>query len=657
MSICNYTQLVSPNVCLGDSLATFNANFSALDEGLCRVQDIEQGVGVEAVSQITEQDYNVVVISNKNSFAFGKDFDFCSTNTETAKILLKDGTTVSVTTFPYVSALTALNVQEDPYATFSTISLTNNIPKVSLFWTASGSVDTTLYATNSSSPFSPSTIEFNGPVVSLLSSENILYVGGEFTSVGGVECKKICAINLYGGNDMGATGVTGSLLPNPLSNKGAGDLESYGSVNVIKEYKTETEHYIIVGGSFQSLGRGRGLSIYNNITKDVYPFYVNGIVHDLEIIGSELYVSGKFDYINYAAQSVSVVSGLRVYCNGLAKISLSKMERFPNSSIDRTFANNVVALFATKSAAVNCLATKGGVLYAGGSFEVKYGNSLNAKNLVSVNSDGTQNINWKPVLIGEAYAMEVDGDYLYVGGNIKHCYTVAQYYDRPRPTSGRYEAYNAICFKASSALTPVLEFNWKPRFNGTVTSMAFHDDDYGSYVYCVGSFTQVNEQAANHIAAIEKSYENNSKGEYIVWRNHLEKAPPLVNHGIVRFEDSIVVGGNFTNVNNEKRSYLARLTQVDKSLSAVPLSAVKWEIGTQLCSQGAPFSKSFTNYITTSAYFADFGYINETVLKIDSDALKGYSAGELLRFFVKRPVASDNSCIPAYVLGWKVDFN
>ena len=45
MSVCNYTQLVSPNTCLGDSLATFNANFSALDEGLCNVPDVHPGVG------------------------------------------------------------------------------------------------------------------------------------------------------------------------------------------------------------------------------------------------------------------------------------------------------------------------------------------------------------------------------------------------------------------------------------------------------------------------------------------------------------------------------------------------------------------------------------------------------------------------------------
>lgn len=657
MSLCNYTQIVSPNTCLGDSLATFNANFSALDEGLCRIPTFNQGNGVEVVSEVTEQECNTITISNKNSFAYGKDFDYISVNSKSEKILLKDGTTIPVTTFPGITALTDLLVQEEPYATFSTLSLTNKVPKVSLFWTASGSSDLTLYATNSSSLVTPSPIEFNGPVLSLCSSGDTLYVGGEFTSVGGVQCKKICSINLMGGEDKGASGNLGSFVESPFSGS-KGDLENYGGVNVIKDYTSPAGvGFLIIGGSFISLGRGRSLTIKNKNNDDIYPFYVNGDVYDLEIIGSDLYIAGKFDYINYGAQSVSNISGLRVYCNGLAKISLSKLDRFPNSSIDKTFASNVVNLFADPSTPINCLASSGSILYVGGLFEIRYGTSLNAKNIAALNSDGTQNIDWTPVVIGEVYCMEVDGNYLYVGGNIKSVYTVPQYYEKPRPFSDRYQAYNAVCFKLTSATTPTYEYNWKPRFNNTVTSIAFHDADFGSFVYCTGLFTQVNEQAANHIAAVEKSYENGVKGEYIVWTNHLEKSPSLINHSIINVQDSILVGGNFMYVNNERRPYLARLTKVDASLSASPLSAVTWETGAQICSQGIPFGKSFTNYVSTSAYSAKFGSVNETLLNIDTTAFKGYSAGELLRFFVKRPIQLNNSTLPAHVLGWKVDFN
>jgi len=60
MSKCNFTQYVSPNLCIGDSLAAFNNNFANLDQGLCNVPKLVSGPNVRVNSALTPQDNNIV---------------------------------------------------------------------------------------------------------------------------------------------------------------------------------------------------------------------------------------------------------------------------------------------------------------------------------------------------------------------------------------------------------------------------------------------------------------------------------------------------------------------------------------------------------------------------------------------------------------------
>lgn len=649
MSLCNFTQLVSPTTCLGDSLATFNANFSALDEGLCRLSDVLPGLGVDVHTVMTEQEAYKTNISVRNSFTYNTKFDYINgTTTYEQHIALKDGTTNPVTTFACVTA----GSEADPIATFSTVSLTNQPPKVTIFWTASGGNDVTVYATNSASN-NVGPISFNGPVTALLSSGNVLYVGGEFTTVGGATYNKFCQIDLTGNDSISASvlGPFGSAVGDPLSAQG--DLEPYGSVHCIAESNT----LLIVGGSFQSLSKGRGLTILDRASGNSYPFYVNGIVKDLLVMEGNLYIAGSFDYINYAAQSVSIISGLRVYANGLAKINLNTLYSFPNSSIDKTFAKNTLTLFSSNTTVVNSLASKNGNIYIGGLFDIRNGSTLTARSLAGIHSDGTQNISWKPIVEGEVLTLDIDGNYLYVGGKFNSMFTSAEYYSKPRRESDRTRAYNAICFKVISASSPTYEYNWKPVFNGPVTKFAFHNEEFGSYVYCYGQFTMVNNLEANYLAAVEKSYENNNEGRLYSWRNNLQKPAPLYNNALLRYANSVIVGGNFTSVNDINRPYLAQITGVFESLSSVPLSSVVWELGSQTCPAGGSLGMNLSNFVTCSANPNSFGTVNHTTFEINSNVFTGYKEGELIKFFLRRPKNTGVYPFPVYVIGWKVDFN
>ena len=640
MSVCNYTQPVSPNTCLGDSLATFNANFSALDEGLCGIPDVLPGLGIMVSEEVSEQIHSAVRVSTKNSFVYDVNFDY-NTIATSGTIALADGTTAPVMTFPYTNA--ARTAQ--PLAVFSTAALTDAIPKVTLFWTASGSDNLTVYATNSaSSPSSKGPIYFNGPVTTLLSSGNLLYVGGEFTKVGGTTCNKFCSINITGGTSHPTLGATGSVTTRY-------DLGAKGTVHAVSEYG----NYLIIGGSFESSAYGKGLTIINKSNpSSYYGFYVNGTVNELIVVGTDLYVGGTFDYVNYTAQSASVISGLRVLTNGLLKINLSYLQYGP-SSIDQTFAQNTKNLF-TGPATINAFEQKSGTIYIGGSFSIGNLANLTAKNFAVLYPDGTQNLSCKQIVGGDVFTLAVDGNYLYVGGAFNFVSDVSKYF----PSTGSRqitEAHNAICYKVLTSTTPTLETNWKPKFNGPVTKFAFHDTQYSSYVYCYGRFTQVNNSAAGYVAAIEKSYNNTKYGKEQVWKVNLQSGPPLINQGLARYANSIIIGGSFVKVNSSDRFYLARVNGVGETLSTKALSAVNWDFGAQVCSPGMDLAMDLTEYITVSSFPSVYGTVNQTTVLADFETFAGYMQGDLVKFFVRRAGLLDTLTKSVHVLGWKVDFN
>lgn len=633
---------------MGDSLAIFNANFLALDDGLCRIPSVVSGPGTNVSLEHSEQSHASLRVSSRNSFTYDTSFTYKNAAVLSQSAALYNGTTLNVTTFPRVTSQS----ETEPLAVFSSIALTDKAPKVSLFWIASGADNSTVYATNSSiSLFDESPIEFNGSVTSLLVSHGLLYVGGEFTAVGGVDCKKFCAINLTTGESDPYLGTKGTLAGNPLS--ALGDLGTVGTVHAIAEHG----NLLIVGGSFESISKGRGLVILDRSTGYVYPFYVNGTVNDLLVVGTDLYVGGQFDFVNYTAQGVSVYSGLRVHTNGLLKISLAMLTSFPNHSIDRSFAANVLTKTFTGPAAINTFAKKGNTIYIGGRFEFASEHSPLATSIAMLSSSGTIDTTWSSVVGGEVFTLAVDGNYLYVGGDFRSFHSTFQFNSTPRTADETTEAYNAVCLTIDNPTNPVLETRWKPRFNGAVTKFAFHDDLFNSYVYCYGRFTEVNGNQFRYIASIEKSYNNTRTGIEALWKMDLQRGPDLINQGLVRLSDSIVVGGNFSKINNQHRKYLARVNGVDESLSTTALSSVAWNFGSHLSSPGTSLEMDFTEFVTVSAYPGLYSTVNQTTFAVDPRTLKGSSEGDLIQFFVRRPRSTSGLNQPVHVIGWKVDYN
>lgn len=661
MSVCNFTQQVGANQCIGDSLVTFNANFSALDQGLCEVPSVIAGLGTAVEGSITEQQRHKTQISAKNSFAWQTDFESTSIAFPST-ISLLDGTFVKATTFPYVGSTS----DPKPLATFSTICLTDRIPQVTLLWTASGVDGMTVYALNSASSVSnKGLIWFDNTVNSLLVDGTDLYVGGEFLEIGGTVSRKFGVISLSAGTVDPLLSATGSYVSNPFSI--GGDLGPVGSVDTI----ASNSSFLAVGGSFQGGFKGRGLCIYNKSTGASYPFYVNGSVNSVQIIGNYLFVGGDFDYVNYGLQSASVVSGLRMPTNGLFRINLAIVGLNPVASL-----YNISTIFSGPCV-VNAIAYSGTTIFIGGEFKVKSQATLITQNLCAIDENGNIHATWKPIVNGPVYALAVDDTtldggsiYLYAGGEFSRCFTDAEFNLNPRDNGSHTVYYNAVSYKIQpTSLT--IQSEWKPRFNGPVTSFVTQDQDTNSEIYCYGRFTRVNDEHQSYLCAVKKSSFtfDSSTGKYVYWKPTLQNGPSLINTSLVKYQNTIIVGGNFSKVNNNFRYNLAMVNDVEGGISTAPLSAVSWDFGCKLVSQGTDYNFDFANteVVRVSAYPAQYGVINYTTFATPSIDFKGNKEGQIVRFFVKRPGNSlaggllnstdDKLMSSAHVLGWKTDFN
>jgi hypothetical protein len=841
MSFRNLTEPVAPTTCLGDSLVTFNTNFTKLDNKLGNLPTLNSNSDTKINFSVTEQDDFSLTINTRNHFTkyyHPVDAESCSLgvmlsswvtvpNIDSRWYFDASGYNVGGSTIgsgvgmAYRVKSLVLPAQEpvwntpleegakhsnfnDPlwnlnpllnpliaggsyfwsgnYFTFSSFALAKKNPTITLYWTASGSVDKVLYATNADAvlvdprlmevpdypplkfegkyPGNFAVTQPNGPIHAVCQSvddPDVIYIGGSFTRVFGHtvdyltplsldDQSKFYAIRLNSGdywprteldapNDNYFT-VNGDIIRNQNEGSGfAGTLEEHpfkglgpgfgadGAISTI----LDTPEFLIVGGSYSNIGRGRGLTILQKETKKIIPFYFNGEVKGLHLTTDALYVTGKFNFANYGDVSASFNSGLRVYTNGIVKIDISILLTFPNSCINREFAANVVNLFNNVSATVNAVTSRQSTIYIGGSFEVVSGTMVIAKNLACIDDKGKINVSWDPIVDGEVLTLKLDQTstqgYLYVGGDFQYFITAREYYNKPRkgiiyttaeesinfaPIDQQYaisdsqgindlyginflsnagqsttstvtlvdpaeppliddktQVHYAMCFDISKPNQPLFQTVWRPIFNGPVNNFLFHDSAVGSYVYCLGEFTNVNGRGAGYMAVLDKSYLNTKKAIYRGWRVHIQKPFPRFSNSALMWNNTIILGGNFRRINNVKRMYLARLARYTEWLEINDPGNVVFKAGATNTSIGSlvgiDSSGNDADNLTysTETYVKDvplpLSQLNQTILVVDPYDIKGFGVGDLLYFYIKRVGGTFKGDV--YVLGWKVDFN
>lgn len=684
MSNCKYTELVTPNTCLGDSLATFNQNFSNLDNALCSQPVVIPGTGVRVTRFISEQNITTTQFATTPAALYSAFFEDMRNGVTAKNVTLEDNTSIRATSFP-VPPTSATS----PFATFSAISLSNTSPKVTVFWTASGADYTTVYAINSATSVSTDIGTgggFNGPITCFLSAGSFIYVGGAFTSVGKYPFGKLCAIDITKGSASNYTDELGNLIE--------GDLGVVGEIVEKPIYDTVTRRYIvhpllenggfgpegaitsllqngdllIIGGTYKNVpgkNLGRGLTIWNSKSKRVYPFYVNGDVNALYVQDNELYIGGSFNFINYGPTSASDISGQRIYANGLAKISLPLIESFANKSIVQTFCENTINILEKQAIIYTiCCATEGsGTIYIGGDFKSYQQRKLVASGLAVLSPDGTLGTTWQPIIEGVVHKLLIDEQTLYAGGVIQNYLTAPDLDIAPRPVN-RY--YNLICFDITLSYSPVLVNSWKPKVNGPVMDMAVHNGYDGTeFIYCYGNFDDINDVSVNFIGAVPKNageINNINEGRTSVnWRIQLDKPPQVNSKGLLRISESILIGGTFSQINGKPRRYLGLVNGPYEQIMLENPPQVVWNLGAQLLCPGGSLSLDFTNVASITAGSVKFGNINKSIFPLDytKSVFEGYNQGSLMRFFLRRQydTTADTLSSEAYVVGWRIEFD
>lgn len=668
MSNCGFTKQISFQECIGDSFYTINDNFASLDENLCNVPASIAGNGINIQDDITDRNESVQIINSRSLVTYGRTLDFFNPKVTQKHYTLTDGTSAAVYEFPYLDSMGDLR---RPEATFSTVALSNKIPKVTLYWLTSGTESLTVYALNSAiDNTSRGQTWFNGSVDALCRDGNTLYVGGRFTTAGGASHKKITTISLSGGNNHPTLGKTGQIGTDPFGP----EIGEIGTINDIVATKYGVYDVVAVGGSFESITYGCGLAL--KINNSFYQYFVKGQVNTLKLIGQHLYVGGDFNYVNYG--STSALEEDRIYSKGIFRINLNLIiGNMPNQSIDVEFSERMSTLFSSKTGVVNAIAFYQNFLYFGGKFQVRNTNrSIINQNVVSVGLDGTHNPLLKYLVNGPVYSLCLDDTTnngapasLYIGGNFNRIFSDSEFNtingDNRDYTSNT--EYNNIAVYTLEPLLITLETSWKPEFNGPICSIVPHSDATDTVIYVYGQFTTANGQDVSSLAVVDKPHRL-TQGKVQYWNANVETSPSLVSNAFLRYTSSVLVGGTFTKVNTTNRYRLAKVSGYEESLLSTPLSSLAVDFNAQVMGHGMSFvlTNSTTECMRKVLYPNVHGSVTCTTFTASQEPIQDSSVGQLCRFFIRRPglsnaignlsATNDTLRYPLNLVGWKVDY-
>jgi hypothetical protein len=354
--------------------------------------------------------------------------------------------------------------------------------------------------TNTATPWSQGA---SGPVRALAVSENTVYAGGDFRFIGGTTRQRVAAIDAVSG------GVTSF---NPVAGASVLGLAEQGGA-------------LCIGGGFQSIfGVTRdniaaidattGTATSWNPSAHGSGELATGDVTVLLPVGSLVYVGGVFSSIGSAVRNhiaaLDVGTGLATSWN-------------PNAD------QNVLAL-----------ASSGNTIYAGGLFS----NIGGAARSRIAALDATLNTNnataWDPsALNGSVYCMALSGTTLYAGGTFLNI--------------GGAARINIAALNTTINTNNATAWNPNPDDSAVFSIVAS-----GNTVYVGGFFTTIGGPARNRIAALDR---NVNTVNATAWN---PSADNFVGCLAVGTSPSIFAGGGFTTIGGQTRP---RLTGLDRTIN------------------------------------------------------------------------------------------
>jgi trimeric autotransporter adhesin len=285
----------------------------------------------------------------------------------------------------------------------------------------------------------------NQVVHALATSGTNVYIGGDFTSVGGQRIGILASVN-------STTGHPTSWNPAPNG----------GVVALVMNAGT-----LYVGGSFHPPMAGpptsiggqarRFLAALDPVTGNATPWNpgADGPVAAMAIGGSTLYVSGNFTAVGGQARQ------------GLAAVDLS---------------SGAVGAFAPAAdGSATVLGASGSTVYVAGSFTHIGGQARN--HFAALDGATGFATSWNPNLTGDVSAVAVNGSTVYVGG------TFSMIGGQPRSNIAALDAVTGLATA------------WNPGADGPVTAITID----GPWAYVGGTFANVGGEARFGMAALDTS--------------------------------------------------------------------------------------------------------------------------------------------------------
>ncbi len=343
-----------------------------------------------------------------------------------------------------------------------------------------------LLVLNGSQPEALFNKNITGAVKCMAIYQNILYLGGNFSSIDGQTRNNLAAINL-------ATGALTSWAPQPD-----------GEVNTI----TISNGTIWVGGSFSLIGsqvRSSLASVTTSGTVNPFSMGINGIVKSIAVVDSLVYVGGSFNTAGSITRNniasfnsfsntlrnwnpnvdgpvlAMAISGSTLYIGG-------EFYSAGTSSRNNLAALNIQTGIATTfnpnvDAKVNCINLTGSTLSVGGTF-MNVGTS-EIKNFARISTSGSVSTN-TPIVNSEVNAIGILGDSCLIGGSFS--------------SIGGIKQRNLAILDINSGAA----ISWSVLVDGEVKAM----ERIGGNLVVAGSFFSVNQTQRQSIAIIDTIYGN-----------------------------------------------------------------------------------------------------------------------------------------------------
>jgi hypothetical protein len=278
--------------------------------------------------------------------------------------------------------------------------------------------------------------DVNGPVFTMVISNNELIIGGQFTSVGSTTRNRIAKVSITG---------AGSVILNWDPNVGA----TFNNSNVYR--LIENGNHIYLGGYFENVGGetrnniARILTTTGAVDLDWNP-NLDGSILGMEIINSSIFIGGSFNNVG-----------------GTPRSKLAKIDISGTGTVDTDWNPD-----ANANATIRSMAVGGTDLYVGGTFTSIGGTTR--MNIAKISSEGTGALDpdWNPNLNNAVWSILPVNNAVYIGGSFT--------------TVGSITRNNICKISPSGELS-----SWNPNADNMALSMHFA----GNRLYVGGSFTNI----------------------------------------------------------------------------------------------------------------------------------------------------------------------